>query len=101
MAEYGDIPFKYIRNREILKSSLHILMHGTSSMAMSYRKITEANLLEKKLRFIVTLMDQWVAGGGLGVTSDPSKLTWDGPQLEDSKKQDWVTVGRYGGDKNN
>lgn len=43
-------------------------------------------------------MDEWVTAGGLGCLSEPDCLKWEGPQLEDGKKQDWVTVGRFGGD---
>ncbi|KAF2806649.1 uncharacterized protein BDZ99DRAFT_573394 [Mytilinidion resinicola] len=96
LAEYGQVPFKYIRNREVLKSSIHNLLHGTGSVAMSYRKITEANLLGKKLEFVVTLMDQWIASGGIGCVTDLDKLSWTGPQLEDSKKQDWAVSKRAG-----
>ena len=98
LVEHSDLPFKYIRGREILKSSLQNLLYGSAEVTVAFRKMTEANLLRQKLEFIISVMDEWVIAGGLGCLSEPDSLKWEGPQLEDGKKQDWVTVGRFGGD---
>lgn len=98
LVEHSDLPFKYIRSREILKSSLRNLLYGSAEVTVAFRKMTEANLLRQKLEFIISVMDEWVTAGGLGCLSEPDSLKWEGPQLEDGKKQDWVTVGRFGGD---
>lgn len=62
--------------------------------------LTEANMLRQKLRYVTTVVDQWVAGNGLGCTpcGDVQRVTWTGPQLDEGKKEEWTTVGKFGGD---
>ena len=61
--------------------------------------MARANMLREKMEFIVTLLDEWLSCDGLGVLSeDMQKLRYEGPSLDDGKRVDWVTVGRFGGD---
>jgi myosin-1 len=94
----GDVPFRYIKNRRILQGSLQQLLYGSAEGTDSFKDLTEANFLRKKLEFVISIILGWVSGGGLGCLEEPRKFKWDGPQLEDGKRQDWVTVGRFGGD---
>lgn len=101
LTKHNEIPFKYIRHREVLSSSLRNLLHGSGAETMSYRDITQANCLSKKLQFIGQVVSEWLKAGGLGCLTNEAlqkPLAYDGPQIEDGKRQDWVTVGRYGGD---
>lgn len=83
----------------MLSASLRTLIHGSSAEAASLKDVTEANLLRKKLHFIVRILDEWVSSGGIGRLGDnPELLKWDGPWVDDGKRKEWVTVGRYGGD---
>ena len=69
------------------------------SSGFEMRSVIEANMLESKLEFIISLMDRWSAGGGIGcLPPEAQKLQWEGPQLASGKKPDWITVGRFGGD---
>jgi len=99
LKDTGNVPFKYIKNRKILQGSLQQLLYGSAEGGDSFKELTEANLLRKKLDFVKSIISGWVLGGGLGCLEEPKYFKWDGPQLEDGKRQDWVTVGRYGGDK--
>jgi myosin-1 len=94
----GDVQWKSIRDRENLRGSLQQLLYGSADRADTYAKITEGNVLREKLEFIVSVIEGWISGGGLGCLKNPQEYTWDGHQLEDNKKQDWVSVGRFGGD---
>lgn len=100
LSENGDLPYKYIKQREVLSGSVSGLMYGMGGDGVSDAvATTEANFFRKKLRFIIDVVDEWTAGGGLGCSNDGAQRPkWDGPHLEDGKKQDWVTVGRHGGD---
>jgi myosin I len=75
-------------------------MHGERAETLRWRSVVEVNRLKEKLLYIVRILDQWVAAGGLGCLADDSKrLQWDGAQvIEDGKRVEFVTVGRYGGD---
>jgi len=99
LSENGELPYRYIKQREVLSGSISGLLYGMADGASNVVATTEANLFRNKLQFIIDVMDEWVVGGGLGCsTNGPQKPKWDGPHLEDGKKQDWVTVGRQGGD---
>lgn len=72
-----------------------------SILASSFqlRHVIEANMFESKLEFIIDLVDRWCAAGGIGcLPPEAQELQWEGPQLASSKKTDWVTLGRFGGD---
>ena len=99
LKENGDLPYKFIKQRDVLSGSVVGLLYGLTDAGSDLVKTTEANLLRKKLRFVVDVVDKWITGGGLGCSADGSQMPkWDGPHLEGGKKQDWVTVGRHGGD---
>lgn len=99
LKENGDLPYKFIKQRNILSGSVAGLLYGMKGADLALVKIIEANLLREKLRYVIDVVDEWIAGGGLGCNVDGlQRLRWDGPHLEDGKKQDWVTVGRHGGD---
>jgi myosin-1 len=102
LKQNGDLPFKYIRSRKLLSGSPTELMFGTSKGKGDMQTIltTEANMLREKLRLVVTVVGQWIAGGGLGCSPDGEvqRVEWNGPQLDEGKKEEWTTVGRFGGD---
>jgi myosin-1 len=102
LKQHNDLPFKYIRTRELLSGSPTDLMFGTSKGKGDMQIIltTEANMLREKLRLVVSVLGQWIAGGGLGCgpDGDVQRIEWSGPQLDEGKKEEWTTVGRFGGD---
>jgi myosin I len=98
LQQKGSVPWKDIRDREMLYGSLQQLLYGSADKTDAYKEITEANSLRAKLEFIVSIIDGWLQGGGLGCLSHPQAYVWEGHQLEDNKKQDYVSVGRFGGD---
>jgi myosin-1 len=105
---HNDLPFKYIRSRELLSGSPAELLYGTtmtttgkgSKGEMRALLTTEANMLREKLELVVKVAGQWVEGGGLGCTprGGTQKVLWTGPMLDEGKKEEWTTVGRFGGD---
>ena len=96
--EKGQIPWKYIKDREVLHGSLQQLLYGSADKADTYKEITKENNLRPKLEFLQSVLDGWIEGGGIGCLLEPRDFVWQGNQLEGSKKQDWVSVGRFGGD---
>jgi myosin I len=99
LSDNNELPYRYIKQREVLSGSISGLLYGTADGGSNIVATTEANLFQNKLKFIIDVMDEWISGGGLGCSTDgPLKPKWEGPHLEDGKKQDWVTVGRHGGD---
>lgn len=94
--EHNELPFKFIKTRNVLSGTLDSLLYGDAKTVV----ITEANLLRQKLGFVADVVEQWVNGGGLGCSPDAriQRLPWTGPRLEDGKKEEWITVGRFGGD---
>ncbi|KAE9975178.1 hypothetical protein BLS_002732 [Venturia inaequalis] len=94
--EHNELPFKFIKTRNVLPGTLDSLLYGDAKTVI----ITEANLLREKLGFIAAVVGQWVDGGGLGRCPDAKiqRMPWTGPRLEDGKKEEWITVGRFGGD---
>ncbi|KAF2118278.1 kinase-like domain-containing protein [Lophiotrema nucula] len=98
LKETGEVPWRCIRDREILHGSLQQLLYGSVDKADTYKDITEGNSLRAKLEFIHSIVQGWITGGGIGCLENPKGYIWTGPQLEDNKKHDWVTVGRFGGD---
>ena len=99
---HNDLPFKYIRSRELLSGSPTDLLFGTAKGKGEARALltTEANMLKEKLRLVTVVVGQWVAAGGLGCSpdSDVQRVEWTGPQLDEGKKEEWTTVGKFGGD---
>ncbi|KAH3909066.1 serine/threonine-protein kinase [Parastagonospora nodorum] len=91
------LPWKYVKTRAVLKASLHKLLYGTVDQE-DYKEQTEANLLREKIEFIHSLVSEWCQQGGLGCLAKPRDHVWEGPQLEETKRLDWASVGRYGGD---
>ncbi|KKY13092.1 putative plk plk-unclassified protein kinase [Diplodia seriata] len=99
LEQFGEVPYKYIKTRNTLTTSLRTLLNATGEKGAPIKALAEANYLKEKLQFIMTVIDGWVAGGGLGCsTRATARLRWEGPLVEDERKQEWVTVGRAGGD---
>lgn len=99
LQQHGEVPYRYIKTRNTLTTSLRTLLHATGEKGAPVKALAEANYLKERLQFIMTVIDGWVAGGGLGCsTRETARLRWEGPLVEDEKKQEWVTVGRFGGD---
>lgn len=99
LEENNELPFKFIKTRNVLSGTLESLLYGRNGDDKAV-VVTEANLLRKKLGFVVDVIGQWVSGGGLGCAPDSQvqRFPWTGPRLEDGKKEEWITVGRFGGD---
>jgi len=99
LSEHKELPFKFIKTRNVLAGSLESLLYGRNADVKSVL-IAEANLLREKLRYVVDVVSEWMKAGGLGCAPENKvqRLQWDGPQLEDGKKEEWITVGRFGGD---
>lgn len=98
LKETGEVPWKCIKDRHFLYGSLQQFLYGSADKTDAYKAITEGNSLRLKLEFIISVLDGWIEGGGIGCLAEPTKYNWTGPQLEDNKKLDWASVGRYGGD---
>ncbi len=94
----GSVPWKHVKARANLRGSLQQLLYGSADKEDSNRELTESNLLRAKIEFIFTIVDEWVQQGGLGCLADPKIYSWTGPRLEETKRQDWASVGRFGGD---
>ncbi|KAF2203736.1 hypothetical protein GQ43DRAFT_478776 [Delitschia confertaspora ATCC 74209] len=88
----GDVPFKDIKNRSVLYGSVQQLLYGSADRRDPSTAVTAANHLRGKLEFIMSVVEGWTRGGGLGCLEEPTDYHWDGPQLDDGKKQDWVTA---------
>ena len=65
----------------------------------------KANALSEKLQFVLRIIGQWVANGGLGKLDEDNAfggglgMRWTGAAVgEGAKKVDLVSVGRRGGD---
>ncbi|PSN63452.1 hypothetical protein BS50DRAFT_679717 [Corynespora cassiicola Philippines] len=98
LKQKGEVPWKYVRARENLQGSLQQLLYGSADKADTYKDLTEGNELRAKLEFIESVVRGWITGGGLGCLDEPKAYVWAGPQLEEHKRHDWASVGRYGGD---
>jgi len=102
LRQHGELPFKYIRSRELLSGSPAELLFGTAKGKGDMRALltTEANMLREKLGLVVQVVGQWVDAGGLGLApgQEVQKVLWTGPMLDEGKKEEWTTVGRFGGD---
>jgi myosin-1 len=98
LEENGNVPWKYVKARSILQGSLQQLLYGSADKEDSYKEQTESNLLRLKIEFIHNLVSEWCQQGGLGCLVEPKEHVWTGPQLEETKRLDWASVGRYGGD---
>ncbi|KAF2750620.1 hypothetical protein M011DRAFT_483560 [Sporormia fimetaria CBS 119925] len=96
--ETGDLPWKHIKDRATLQGSVQQLLYGSADRRDPIKEMTEGNDLRLKLEFIMSVVDGWIEGGGLGCLSEPRSYIWQGKQLEDNKKLDWASMGRLGGD---
>lgn len=100
MREYGELPFKLMMDREVLSRSVSELLSLDPDDGAE-GTIVRANQLRAKLKFVAKLADEWVACGGLGCLSSspyPERLQWKGIDLENGRKKDSITLGRFGGD---
>lgn len=98
LAKRGDVAEKHIRQRRTLTGRLLTLLYGSLD-GDGASDIAGANLLRAKLKFVMTVVDAWITGGGLGcLAQDAQNLDWSGPSLESGKRQEWVSIGRFGGD---
>lgn len=67
-------------------------------------RIVKANAVKEKLDFVLRVVNQWIANGGMGRLNDDEgegrgrELSWDGLGAKAAAKHGVVTVGRYGGD---
>lgn len=98
LEETGNVPWKHVKARANLRGSLQQLLYGSADKEDTYKELTEGNLLREKIEFIYAVVEEWVQQGGLGRLVDPKKYSWTGPQLEETKRLDWASVGRFGGD---
>jgi myosin-1 len=98
LEETGNVPWRHVKGRANLQASLQQLLYGSADKEDSYKELTESNLLRQKIEFIHSLVAEWCQQGGLGCLVEPKDYSWTGPQLEETKRLDWASVGRYGGD---
>lgn len=98
LEETGNVPWRHVKARANLRGSLQQLLYGSADKEDTYKELTESNLLRAKIEFIYTVVDEWTKQGGLGCLVDPKVYSWSGPQLEETKRLDWASVGRFGGD---
>lgn len=105
-AEYlranGDLLPHHITGREILADTVRGLLHESGRVRA---RVVRANDLEVKLKFVASVVGQWISNGGLGrLDGDEGigrgeKLVWEGMMVrEQARKVERVTVGRLGGD---
>jgi myosin-1 len=102
--EKHDLPTKLLRDRQTLVHSIHALLYGSQPGGRGQKLFAEmvrANMVEDKMHLLLQVIDQWIAGGGLGCTDiAEERLQWQGSWVnEHARKIDWVTVGRLGGDE--
>lgn len=98
----NNLPLRLLREREVLMESTHSILYGSQSGRgqKGFAGVVKANMVEQKMRMVKEIVEQWIAGGGLGCGQCDDRFQWQGPSVSDhSKKSDWVTVGRYGGDR--
>lgn len=98
LEDTGNVPWKHVKARANLRGSLQQLLYGSADKEDTYKEQTESNRLREKIEFIYSIFEEWTQQGGLGCLADPKKYSWKGPQLEESKRLDWASVGRFGGD---
>ncbi|CAO2657012.1 Nn.00g058150.m01.CDS01 [Neocucurbitaria sp. VM-36] len=98
LEETGNVPWRHVKARANLRGSLQQLLYGSADKEDRNRELTESNLLRPKIEFIYAVVEEWVQQGGLGCLVDPKVYSWTGPQLEETKRLDWASVGRFGGD---
>jgi myosin-1 len=98
LEETGNVPWKYVKTRANLEASLLELLEGRADGSDNLQEQTECNNLRAKIEFIYNLVAEWCQQGGLGCLADPKIYSWTGPRLDESKRLDWASVGRYGGD---
>lgn len=97
LEQNGDLPTRYVKQRDNLSNSPNHLLNGTSKASNQAR----ANKLKMKLEFVVELLDLWIQGHGLGCRPPLNHWPiWHGVKLDDAggRKMDYHTVGRFGGD---
>ena len=99
----NELPSRLLRERETINYPVATLLDASRSTSddPSLGALVEANMFRQKLEFLLQVVDQWRAGGGLGCSiSGDEQLQWTGSWVKDhAKKVDWITVGRYGGDE--
>jgi myosin-1 len=104
----NELPPKLLRERKIMTHPVHALLYGSQPGRgrRSFADVVNANMFEQKLEFLLSVMEQWVEGGGLGCirgrtgTGEFDRLQWQGLWVkEHARKMDWVTVGKLGGDE--
>lgn len=99
--QQNELPVRLLRERETLFRPVHALLYGSQSGRgqKAFAEIVNANLMEEKLAFLLSVVNQWIEGRGLGCAGSDEKLQWHGPWVkEHARKIDWITVGRRGGD---
>ena len=98
----GELLPAHIAGREVLGDTVRGLLHESGR---ARARVVRANEVERKLGFVVEVVGQWIANGGLGrLDADEDvgtgeKLCWEGMMVKDqARKVERVTVGRFGGD---
>ncbi len=88
--QHGELPSRFIKQREVLEGSTRALLHGPPAASA---ETARANLLRKKLHFVWSCAESWVRAGGLGASAQ--RPPWKGPHLDDAggKKVDWIAIG--------
>lgn len=104
LREHADLLPHHITSREVLADTVAGLLHGSSG-GRARARVVRANEVETKLRFVLEVVGQWIANGGLGrLDADADvgvgeKLYWEGMMVRDqARKVERVTVGRLGVD---
>lgn len=101
MRKHGNLPLKHMNERGVLSQPLSVLL-STDSEDEAEGSIVRLNSLRTKLKFVTSLVDEWVLNGGLGCTSPyAEQLIWTDAEVssvQPQKKKDAITLGRYGGD---
>ncbi|KAF1830333.1 hypothetical protein BDW02DRAFT_633736 [Decorospora gaudefroyi] len=92
LEETGNVPWRHVRARSNLRASLQQLLYGSADKEDSYKELTECNHLRRKIELIYAVVAEWCQQGGLGCLVDSKAYSWDGPQLEESKRLDWASA---------
>lgn len=101
LSSHSDLLPHHVSSREVYADNLQALLHEGGRIRSRTVKV---NAMTEKLGFILQVVGQWIAHGGLGHldedTDQGEKLYWEGLMVKDgARKVDRVTVGRYGGDE--
>jgi len=104
LATNGELLGHHINSREYFADSTVALLHEGGRLRA---RTVKANSISTKATFVHDVVAQWVKNGGLGRLDDDEaaggeKLYWEGLMANDgARKMDRITVGRYGGDREN